>query len=90
MEEIAQDPEVGLDAAITAVPELESAREVQAAILEATIEVWKGPAQEARGFGVIEPADWEKSIAYLETLDLVPNPVTVDDVLETGLLPAQD
>jgi NitT/TauT family transport system substrate-binding protein len=90
MEEIAQDPEVGLDAAITAVPELASAREVQAAILDATIEVWKGPAQEARGFGAIEPADWEQSIAYLETLDLVPNPVTVDDVLETGLLPAQD
>jgi len=90
MEEIAQDPEVGLDAAITAVPELASAREVQTAILDATIEVWKGPAQEARGLGAIEPADWEKSIAYLETLDLVPNPVTVDDVLETGLLPAQD
>jgi NitT/TauT family transport system substrate-binding protein len=90
MEEIAANPEVGLDAAIAAVPELASAREVQAAILEATIEVWKGPAQEAGGFGAIEPADWEKSIAYLETLDLVPNPVTVDDVLETGLLPAQD
>ena len=60
--------EVGLDAAITAVPELGSAREVQAAILDATIEVWKGPAQEARGLGAIEPADWEQSIAYLETL----------------------
>jgi ABC-type nitrate/sulfonate/bicarbonate transport system substrate-binding protein len=90
MEEITQDPEVGLDAAITAVPELASAREVQASILAATIEVWKGPAQEARGLGAIEPSDWETSIAYLETLDLVPNPVTVDDVLETGLLPAQD
>ena len=90
MEEIAADPAVGLDAAITAVPELGSARDVQAAILDATIEVWKGPAQEAHGFGAIEPADWEKSIAYLGTLGLVPNPVTVDDVLETGLLPAQD
>ncbi len=90
MEEIADNPEVGLDAAITAVPELGSAREVQAAILDATIEVWKGPAQEARGLGAIEPGDWEASIAYLQTLDLVPNPVTVDDVIETGLLPAQD
>ena len=90
MEEIAENPQVGLDAAITAVPELGSAPEVQAAILDATIEVWKGPAQEARGFGAIEPADWEQSIAYLETLDMVPNPVTVDDVIETGLLPAQD
>ncbi len=90
MEEIADNPEVGLDAAITAVPELGSARDVQAAILDATIEVWSGPAQEARGFGAIEPSDWEQSIAYLETLGLVPNPVTVDDVIETGLLPAQD
>jgi NitT/TauT family transport system substrate-binding protein len=90
MDEIAAKPEVGLDAAITAVPELATARDTQAAILDATIEVWKGPAQEARGFGAIEPTDWEKSIAYLKTLGLVPNPVTVDDVLETGLLPARD
>jgi len=90
MEEIAANPEVGLDAAITAVPDLASARDVQAAILDATIEVWTGPAQEAHGFGAIEPSDWEQSITYLETLGLVPNPVTVDDVIETGLLPAQN
>jgi NitT/TauT family transport system substrate-binding protein len=90
MEEIAANPEVGLDAAITAVPELASARDVQAAILEATIEVWTGPAQEARGLGAIEPADWEASIEYLETLGLVPNPVTVDDVVEAGLLPSPE
>ncbi len=90
MEEIAANPDVGMDAAITAVPDLASARETQAAILDATIEVWKGPAQEARGFGAIEPADWERSIAYLETLDLVPNPVTVEDVIETGLLPSPE
>ena len=90
MEAIAADPDVGLDAAITAVPELGSARDVQAAILDATIEVWKGPAQEARGFGAIESADWEKSIAFLQTLDLVPNQVTVDDVVDAGLLPAPE
>jgi NitT/TauT family transport system substrate-binding protein len=90
MEEIAANPEVGLDAAITAVPDLAAARDVQAAILDATIEVWTGPAQEAHGFGAIEPSDWEQSITYLETLGLVSNPVTVDDVIETGLLPAQN
>ena len=90
MEEIAANPDVGLAAAITAVPDLASAREVQAAILEATIEVWKGSAQEARGFGAIEPTDWEQSIAYLKTLDLVPNPVTVEDVVDTSLLPAPE
>jgi NitT/TauT family transport system substrate-binding protein len=90
MEEIAAKPEVGLDAAIKAVPDLATARDTQAAILDATIGVWTGSAQEAHGLGAIEPADWEKSIAYLEKLGLVPNPVTVDDVVETGLLPAQD
>lgn len=90
MEEIAANPEVGMDAAIVAVPELASAREVQAAILDATIEVWRGAAQEANGFGAIEPSDWERSIAYLETLEMVPNPVTVEDVIDTGLLPAPE
>ncbi len=55
MEEIAANPEVGLDAAIAAVPELGTARETQAAILDATIEVWTGPAQEAAGLGAIAP-----------------------------------
>jgi NitT/TauT family transport system substrate-binding protein len=88
MEEIEANPEVGLDAAIAAVPELGSARETQAAILAATIEVWSGPVQGANGLGAIAPDDWTQSIEYLTTLGLVPNPVTVDDVLETGLLPA--
>ncbi|MGH2475827.1 MAG: ABC transporter substrate-binding protein [Candidatus Limnocylindrales bacterium] len=88
MDEITATPEVGLDAAIKAVPDLAAARETQAAILDATIAAWRGPVQEAKGLGAIEPADWATSIDYLETLDLVPNPVTVDDLLETGLLPA--
>ena len=88
MEDIAADPEVGLDAAIKAVPDLAAARDVQAAILEATIEVWRGPVQAERGLGAIEPADWTASIAFLESLGLVPNPVTVDDVIDTDLLPS--
>ncbi len=87
MEEIAAKPEVGLEAAIQAVPDLAAARDAQAAILDATIEVWRGPVQAARGLGAIEPADWAASITYLESLDLVPNKVTVEDLLETGLLP---
>ena len=51
MEEIQADPEVGLEAAITAVPELGTARETQAAILDATIEVWTGPFQAENGLG---------------------------------------
>jgi NitT/TauT family transport system substrate-binding protein len=87
MEEIKDKPEVGLDAAIKQVPDLAADRETQAAILDATIEVWSGPAQQARGLGAIEPADWEKSVEFLKELGLVPNPVTVDELIHTGFLP---
>jgi NitT/TauT family transport system substrate-binding protein len=87
MEEIKAKPELGLDAAIKQVPDLAADRDVQAAILDATIEVWTGPAQEARGLGAIEPADWQKSADYLTTLDLVPKPVTPADLIDATLLP---
>ena len=87
MDEIAETPELGLDAALTAVPALASDRDTQAAILDATIEVWRGPVQERDGLGAIEPADWKASLEFLTELGLVPNPVTVDDLIDTGLLP---
>ena len=88
MDEIAADPGKGLDAAITAVPELGTARDTQAAILDATIDVWTGAAQAEDGLGTIVPADWEASIEYLTSLGLVPNPVTADQMLDTSLLPS--
>jgi NitT/TauT family transport system substrate-binding protein len=87
MEDIDADPEKGLDAALTAVPDLAADRDTQAAILDATIEVWRGPTQESDGLGAIEPTDWEKSVAFMTDLGLVPNPVTSDDLVDTGLLP---
>jgi NitT/TauT family transport system substrate-binding protein len=90
MDDISANPEVGLEAAIEAVPELASARDTQAAILDATIDVWSGPVQTTRGLGAIEPADWQASIDYLTSLDLVPNPVTIADVIDARYLPAGD
>jgi NitT/TauT family transport system substrate-binding protein len=87
MEEISETPEVGLEAAIIAVPDLAATRDTQAAILDATIDVWRGPVQQARGLGAIEPADWEASVEFMTQLGLVPDPVTVDDLIDTGLLP---
>jgi len=87
MDDITKDPERGLEAALTEVPELAASRDTQAAILDATIEVWRGPIQEARGLGAIEPSDWEKSVAFMTELGLVPNPVTVEDLVDTGFLP---
>ncbi len=88
MRAIEADPDLGLDASIEAVPELATARETQAAILAATIDVWTGPVQEADGLGAISTDDWATSIDYLASLDLVPNPVTVDQVVDASLLPA--
>jgi NitT/TauT family transport system substrate-binding protein len=87
MDDITKDPEKGLEAALTAVPDLAASRDTQAAILDATIEVWRGPIQEARGLGAIEPGDWEKSVTFMTELGLVPNPVTVEDLVDTGFLP---
>ena len=87
MRDIQADPAKGLDAAIAAVPELGEARDTQAAILDATIDVWTGPTQEAGGLGAISTADWQASIDYLTTLDLVPNAVTVDELVDASLLP---
>ena len=85
MDEVAANPETGLDAAIAAVPELASARAAQLAVLQATIELWNGPAQTANGRGAIDRDGWAKSIDYLATLGLVPNPVAVDGLIDDGL-----
>jgi len=88
MEEITANPEAGLDAAIVAVPELAADRDTQAAVLAATIDSWAGPLQARDGLGAIDSKGWAASIDYLTTLGLVPNPVKVDDLVRTDLLPS--
>ena len=87
MNAIKLNPSVGLDAAIKAVPELGSARDLQMAILTATIESWTGPVQATNGLGAIDRDGWTRSIAFLTTLGLVPKPVTVDDLVQDDLIP---
>lgn len=86
MTEIAADPQVGLDAAIKAVPTIASDRANQLAILQATIALWL-PASGGGSFGAIDTAGWQDSVTYMTTLGLVPNPVTVDQLVRTDLLP---
>ena len=89
MDEIAADPQIGLEAAIRQVPELGSSRDAQLTILEATIETWKSPYTLAHGLGAIDRAAWSVSIDFMATLpDLVPNPVTVNDMVTVELLPS--
>jgi NitT/TauT family transport system substrate-binding protein len=89
MRDIAAQPAIGLDAAIAAVPELASDRAGQLAILEATIATWARPGTSGTdSFGSIDRAGWEASLAYLTKLKLVPNPVSVDDLIRPDFLPA--
>jgi NitT/TauT family transport system substrate-binding protein len=89
MEAIAADPERGLEAAFVAVPDLAQQREAQAAILDATVEAWRGDGDSDEPLGTIDPAAWEESIAYLTELELVETPITPEDVLDASLLPAR-
>jgi NitT/TauT family transport system substrate-binding protein len=88
MEEIAADPEVGLDAAIARVPELADDRDGQLAVLEATIEQWSGPYQEEHGIGSIDPDAWTESVEFMRGLPdtVVARPVTVDELITEELL----
>jgi NitT/TauT family transport system substrate-binding protein len=88
MKEIKADPTVGLDAAIAAVPELATQRAAQAAVLDATIATWSGLVQDSHGLGAIDRAGWTTSIAYLETLKLLKDPVTTDDLVREDFLPS--
>jgi hypothetical protein len=69
------------------VPELGSNRDVQMAILNATIATWSGKATVTGGYGAIDRAGWQASIDYMTKLGLVPKPVTVDDLVRTDFLP---
>ncbi len=88
MREIAADPDTGLEAAIDAVPELADARDAQRAILEATIGTWSADS-DAAAFGAIDPAGWDASLRFMTSLGLVPNPVTVDDLVDDSFLPRE-
>ena len=89
MNEIAADPTVGLEAAIKAVPELGKERAKQEAILKATIAAWRPAGAPAGGAitGAVDQAGWEKSLAFMTSLKLVPKPVTVGDLVDTSFVP---
>jgi NitT/TauT family transport system substrate-binding protein len=89
MNEIAATPSIGLDAAIKAVPDLGKDRATQAAILQATIDAWRprGAASDSPISGSVDTTAWEKSLAFMTSLNLVPKPVTVEDLVDTSFAP---
>jgi NitT/TauT family transport system substrate-binding protein len=89
MEDIIADPEAGLEATFATVPELAADREFELAVLEATIDTWQSDLTATEGLGAIDVDAWAASIEFMAGLegDLVPNPVTVDGLVTTELLP---
>jgi NitT/TauT family transport system substrate-binding protein len=84
MEEIAADPEKGLEAAIARVPELASDREAQLAVMKATIDTWQNDYTAANGTGAVDPSAWERSIEFMSGLPDSPvaKPVAVGDCID--------
>jgi putative riboflavin transport system substrate-binding protein len=84
LEEIAADPEKGLEAAIARIPELASDRDAQLAVLRATIDTWQNDFTAANGLGAIDPAAWERSISFMSGLPDSPvaRPVTVAECID--------
>jgi NitT/TauT family transport system substrate-binding protein len=89
MNEIAEDPNLGVDAAVKAVPDLGKDRALQLALLTATVESWRpaGAAGAAPITGAVDPAAWDKTVAFMTSLQLVPKPVTSKDLVDTSFAP---
>ncbi len=84
MEEIAADPQKGLEAAIARVPELATDRDTQLAVLRATVDTWQNDYTATNGIGAIDVAAWERSIAFMSGLPDSPvaKPVTAADCVD--------
>lgn len=89
MAEIQADPQLGLDATFARVPELAADPETQAAILDATIAGWSNAHTDSFGLGAIDTDAWAETIAFMTAMpeSPVPNPVAVEEVITTSLLP---
>jgi NitT/TauT family transport system substrate-binding protein len=89
MEEIMAEPEVGLEDAVAAVPELGEDRATQLAILQATIEMWHSPHTEQQGLGAIDTEAWAESIEFMRSLpeSVVTTDLRAEQLVTEELLP---
>lgn len=89
MEDIAADPQLGLDATFARVPELAADPATQLAILEATIGAWTGDGAATHGLGGVDRDAWQRGIDIMAALpdSVVPPSLTADDVVTDALQP---
>ncbi|MDP8905036.1 MAG: ABC transporter substrate-binding protein [Chloroflexota bacterium] len=89
MDEIIDDPQLGLADAIAEVPDLGADRATQLAILEATVEMWTSAYTDQHGLGAIDRAAWTSSMEFMQTLPemSIPADLSADSLVTEELLP---
>ena len=89
MEDIAADPQLGLEATFERVPELASDPETQLAVLEATIEAWQSDHAVENGLGSVDRDAWQSGLDIMVGLpdSVVATPLTLDDLVTDELQP---
>jgi NitT/TauT family transport system substrate-binding protein len=78
--DIADDVDVGLDAAIQEVPAIADDRETARAVLEATVEAWGAPPS-----GAIDTEVWATGFKTMKALGLIDGSVPVEDMYDLGI-----
>ncbi|MBA3688885.1 MAG: ABC transporter substrate-binding protein [Chloroflexi bacterium] len=78
--EIAADPQVGLDAAVVAVPAIAEDRETALAVLQATIELWKAGASAPSG--LINDAVWTSGYQTMRDLGFIDGSVPLEEMAD--------
>jgi len=68
MTEITADPQRGLAASAAIVPDLGKDPTTQLAILKATIGTWSDAYTAVHGLGAIDPAAWQKTVAFMASM----------------------
>jgi NitT/TauT family transport system substrate-binding protein len=88
MEEVAADPEAGLEDSIAVVPDLATNREGQLAVLQATVEAWQSPYTQEHGTGAIDQDAWAASLDFMRGLpdSNIPAELTAEQLLSTELI----
>ena len=88
MDEIAANPELGVDDTIAEAPDLGSDRAGQLAVLQATIAMWQSPYTQANGTGSIDSSAWAASLDFMRGLadSNIPASLTVNDLVSQELI----
>jgi len=82
-EVIAVNPDVGLQAAIEAVPAIGENPDTARAVLEASIDVWRGDVE--RATGVIVPEVWASGYDIMLGLGFIDGSIPVDEMYDSVL-----